>query len=130
MPCRRAYWPLKSEARLTAQMEVVTKQLENRTPCPARRSRFGVRMTGSPMQPRAFQRRSSARRKTRFIGLVAARGGAPRVGAAPMPLAPSSTRRETVLGLTDYLLKDGPDQFDYSIRLPGAAQRRDQGETR
>jgi hypothetical protein len=41
-PWRRAYVPVKIEARLVQQMEVVTNPLWNRTPSRAKRSMFGV----------------------------------------------------------------------------------------
>src|SRR5262249_36416569 len=75
MPCRRSYCPVRIDARLTQQIEVVTKLFLKRTPWLASRSMFGVCTTLLPVQPSASQRRSSARIKTMFGGGSAARAG-------------------------------------------------------
>src|SRR2546429_8885302 len=62
-------------ARLTQQMDVVTKWLRNVTPRAARASMCGVLTTGLPVQPRPSQRRSSARRKRMLGGRSAAGAG-------------------------------------------------------
>jgi hypothetical protein len=57
------------EARLAAQMEVVTKAFLKRTPSAARLSITGVLMMGCPAQPRVSLRWSSTSRK-RILGLL------------------------------------------------------------
>ena len=60
LPCRDIHWPVKSEARLTPQIEVVTQLCVKRTPSLASRSRFGVFTTGLPATPSVSWRQSSA----------------------------------------------------------------------
>src|SRR5690349_7746959 len=64
MPCRRCHCPVRIDARLMAQIDVVTNAFLNRTPPAASLSICGVFTIGSPMQPSVFQRQSSTRMKT------------------------------------------------------------------
>ena len=57
-------WPVRSEARLTQQMAVVTKEFSNRMPSAASRSIFGVLRCVLPMHPMAFCGWSSVKIKT------------------------------------------------------------------
>jgi hypothetical protein len=59
------------EARLAAQIEVVTKALLKRTPSAARLSITGVLMIGCPAQPSVSFRWSSTSRKS-MLGLLVA----------------------------------------------------------
>ena len=65
-PCVRSCSPVKIEARLAAQIEVVTNIFGNRTPSAARRSKFGVFNIGCPAQPSRSQRWSSDKKKIKF----------------------------------------------------------------
>ena len=56
-PCRAGYWPVKMLPRAGAQTGWLQNAERKRTPCPAMRSRFGVRFMGlSPMAPTQSQR--------------------------------------------------------------------------
>lgn len=70
-PCRCAYNPVRMEARLGEQSEVVQNMFSNRTPSLEIRSIWGVFNAGCPAQLMAFQRISSQRMKSTF-GLFSA----------------------------------------------------------
>src|SRR6056297_4364105 len=68
-------WPMKTLARLTMQMAVVTYAFSKMVPCSARVSMFGVVITLLPVKPAASQRMSSRKKNTTF-GLACAAPGA------------------------------------------------------
>src|SRR6184192_2275764 len=86
LPLPRTRWvwtnrPVRKEARLGEQREVVTKALENLQPSAAMRSMLGVLAKGWPdspaahMQEGAVQRRSSTRMKMMLGRCGAAEAG-------------------------------------------------------
>ncbi len=66
MPWEWAYRPVRKQARLGEQSDVVTKALVKRAPSLAIRSMFGVFRKGCPAQLIASYRWSSVRMNTKF----------------------------------------------------------------
>ena len=107
MPCRDMYWPVSSVARLTMQIEVVTRACEKRMPSAASRSSRGVRTIRFPATPIESQRVSSMTRTTTFgtgtggCAITAARSRANAIAQlhSSEPTAPLARRTASPLRL-------------------------------
>jgi len=82
-----------TQARLAMQIEVVKKAFVKRTPSEARRSMFGVLITGLPMQPIASHRWSSDIMKMMLGGAIPKAFG---FEAATRPQLPENTAAAAV----------------------------------
>ena len=109
----RSCKPVRIEARLAAQMEVVTQALVNRVPLAAKRSMFGVFKIGCPAQPRKSARWSSERMKT-MLGCASA-------GVARIVMRPARRARLLDKGMRKSLLLEAPhfkDKRSDDLRVP------------